>query len=147
MFAVASTIEITRPVEEVFTFAGDYRNDPQWRKGVTSMQHEPPGSPALGTVTTETMKFMGRPSITVAEVTEYLDCRRTAFRSLQGPVECHGFRLFAASNGGTQFTYSLTLKPRGLLHWFEFLLKPIFQSQVQADLRRLQKLLESCSSC
>jgi uncharacterized membrane protein len=143
MFTVASTIEIARPVEDVFAFAGDYRNDPRWRKGVVSMQHEPPGPPALGTVTTETMKFMGRPSCTVGEVTEYLDCRRTAFRSLQGPVECHGFRLFAPSRGGTQFTYSLTLKPRGPLRLFEFLLKSIFQRQVQADLRRLQKLLES----
>ncbi len=86
MFTVAGSIEIQRPTAEVFRFAGDYRNDPEWRRGVVTMRVDASGMPEIGTKTTEAMLIFGRLNSTIAEVVEFEEGRRTAFRSLEGPV-------------------------------------------------------------
>ena len=142
MFTVSISEKIGRPPEAVFAFAGDYANDPLWRKGVLAMSYESGVPPAVGTRTRETMRSLGRTAVTIAEITEYSPAR-TAFRSLAGPVPCNGTREFAASTGGTIFTYSLTLRPTGLLRAMEPILKMVFVQQVRADLRRLKHHLEA----
>jgi len=142
MFTVSCSAEIRRPPGEVFAIAGNYTNDPSWRKGVRALVYETGGPPAVGTRTRETMRSMGRVAVTVAEVTAYSPSR-TAFRSLSGPVACEGCREFVASPTGTTFTYSLTLRPAGFLRVLEPLLKAVFARQVQADVRRLKQRLEA----
>jgi hypothetical protein len=142
MIEIKVTEEIHRPVGQVFTFAGEYLNDPHWRKGVTAMAYETSGPPAAGSRTRETMESMGRRATTVAEVTEFSPSR-TAFRSLSGPVACYGYREFVATNLGTMFTYSLTLHPRGLLRLLEPLLRSMFVKQIKDDVRRLKALVEA----
>lgn len=146
MFNITRSIEIQRPVKDVFALAGDYRNDPRWRQGVLSMTHEPAGPPKLNTVTRETMQIFGQRSVTVAKVVEFTDCSRTAFRSIEGPAACKGFRTFETTSTGTLFTYSLTLDPAGFLSLFSVLIKLVFDKQVQDDLERLKKLLEGATS-
>ena len=87
------------------------------------------------------MRSMGRTAVTVGEVLEYSPSR-TAFRSLSGPVPCEGSREFVQGPAGTRFTYSLTLRPAGLLRLLEPLLRAVFARQVRADLRRLKLHLE-----
>jgi len=106
------------------------------------MVYETGGPPAIGARTRETMRSMGRIVVTVAEVTEYSPSR-TAFRSLSGPIPCAGCREFSAAPAGTTFTYSLTLRPTGLLRVLEPLLKLVFARQVRADIRRLKHQLEA----
>ena len=142
MFTVSCSEEIERPPEVVFAFAGDYSNDPCWRTGVLSMEYEAGGRPAIGARTRETMRSMGRTAVTVGEITDYSSAR-TAFRSLSGPVSCDGRREFLPSITGTRFTYSLTLRPSGVLRVLEPLLRLVFVRQVRADLRRLKRHLET----
>src|SRR5215467_10923786 len=51
MVTFETSIEIRRPVEAVFAFVSDPRNEPQWRKTVTvkEFQVTPDGPPAVGT--------------------------------------------------------------------------------------------------
>lgn len=142
MFEVSFSAEIRRSPDVVFAFAGNYANDPSWRAGVLSMVYETSGPPAPGSRTRETMRSMGRTTVTVAEVTEYSPAR-TAFRSLSGPVPCDGSREFVATTAGTRFTYSLTLRPAGFLRALEPLLRLLFARQVRSDVRRLKALLEA----
>jgi hypothetical protein len=91
------------------------------------------------------MRSLGRTTVTLGEVIEYSPTR-TAFRSLSGPISCEGSREFAASPGGTTFTYSLTLRPTGLLRVLEPWLRRAFAKQVAGDLRRLRQHLEEATS-
>jgi hypothetical protein len=141
MFNVSCSEEIACSPEVVFAFAGDYANDTQWRTGVLAMVYETSGAPAIGARTRETMRSMGRTVVTVGEVTEYSPTR-AAFRSLSGPVSCDGSREFAGSPNGTKVTYSLTLRPAGLLRVLEPLLRVALSKQVQRDMRRLKQRLE-----
>lgn len=142
MFTVKASQRIARAPGDVFEFAGDYANDPLWRKGVVSMAYEPSGPPSVGVRIREVMRSLGRNFVTLGEITEFSPTR-TAFRSLSGPVSCRGSRDFAASGGGTQFTYSLTLCPTGVLRLLEPLLRSMFAKQVQGDVAKLTQLLEA----
>ena len=142
MFTVTASEDIKRKPDEVFAFAGEYLNDPSWRKGVTSMVYETSEHPKIGIRTRETMRSMGRNVVTIAQVTEFSPIR-TAFRSVSGPVACDGYREFFASQTGTWFTYSLTLRPTGFLRLLEPLLRTMFAKQARDDVRRLKLILES----
>lgn len=142
MFTIAATEEISCSPEAVFAFAGDYLNDPLWRKGVLAMSYESGDHPKAGATTRETMRSMGTTAVTVAHITEY-SSSRTGFRSLSGPVTCSGFRQFVASPNGTMFTYSLTLHPTGFLRLLEPVLRWLLSRQVRDDVLRLKNHLEA----
>ncbi|MCZ7557480.1 MAG: SRPBCC family protein [Bacteroidia bacterium] len=142
MISITASEVIARPIREVFAYAGDYRNDTAWRKGVVEMRYEGRDEPAKGVVTFEVMRSMGMKNTTVAEITEYNPVARTAFRSISGPVPCHGFREFQESAEGTTFTYVLTLEPRGVMRLLKPMLRTMFQKQVGEDVRRLKAKLE-----
>ena len=142
MFTISSTEEIHCSPEAAFAFAGDYLNDPLWRKGVLAMSYESDSHPRVGVTTRETMRSMGKTAVTVAEITEYSSAR-TAFRSPTGPVSCNGSRQFAVCANGTRFTYSLTLHPTGFLRLLEPVLRCVFAKQVRNDVLRLKKHLET----
>ena len=143
MFTVAATQDIRRPIDEVFAFAGEYRNDPAWRKGVVAMGYESGESPGVGVRTRETMRSMGAEHLIIGEIVEFSPGRRTAFRTISGPVQCHGFREFTQVPQGTRFSYSLTLCPAG--HWrlLEPLLRYVFAKQVRSDVEHLRARLEA----
>lgn len=143
VITIASSILVRRPPEAVFALAGDYRNDPLWRRGVVAMACEPDGEPALGTRTRETLRFCGLRAETLAEVIAWEPGRRTGFRALSGPVPCEGRRLFEACGEGTRFAYQLQLMPRGRWRLLRPLLALAFRWQVAGDLRRLRRLLEA----
>jgi uncharacterized membrane protein len=88
------------------------------------------------------MLSMGMRNTTVAEIKEYVPNTKTAFRSISGPLPCHGFREFQESAEGTTFTYVLTLEPRGAMRLLKPLMKGMFQKQVGEDVRNLKAKLE-----
>ena len=58
MITIAAEVEIPRPAADVWAVVADYARDPEWRRGVTSM--EPSGPLAVGTTTDERMRFAGK---------------------------------------------------------------------------------------
>lgn len=136
---------IKKPIDEVFHFAGNYINDIYWRKGVTSMSYLNAPESNKGAKTVEVMKSMGKEYKTVAEIVEYTPNKRTAFKSISGPIDCYGHREFQEVSEGTQFTYSLTLFPVGLKNILFTFFKPLYKKQIQDDLKRLKEHLEKNS--
>jgi uncharacterized protein YndB with AHSA1/START domain len=141
MATITSTIIIDRPVEDVFAFIADYANDARWRAGV-QMESTPPGPARVGTTTREVVRFMGNDTITLAEVIACAPDRRIDFRSTDGPYPVVGFRAVAPVEGGTEFTYTLTIELSGLYKAMSAVVVPIFRQQIAGDLRRLKELLE-----
>ena len=143
MFTVVAAEDIKRPAAEVFAFAAEYGNDPAWRKGVVAMSYENAKSAHAGIRTREVMRSMGAEHLIIAEIVEFSPGRRTAFRTISGPIQCDGFRQFAEIPGGTRFTYSLTLRPAGPWRLLEPLLRYLFAKQARADVESLRTRLEA----
>ena len=139
---VTESVVIERPVAEVFTFAGAYKNDPRWRAGVLEMRQDPPDSPGVGTMTREVMRVFGRRQVTVAKVVEYEPDARTAFESVESSMPVRGYRAFEAVDGGTRFTYELSAELSPLYSLLATILGPILRRQVAGDLQKLKALLE-----
>jgi len=60
MVNVETTIVIHRPIEEVFAYITDARNQPQWDSGLVEVRQTPESPVGVGTRVTEVLKFMGR---------------------------------------------------------------------------------------
>jgi uncharacterized membrane protein len=139
---ITASVNIRRPVGEVFAFAGDYENDPLWRSGVVEMRYETPGALRAGARTREIMRFPGGCVTTIAEIVECERDRKTAFESRGGPVPVWGGRTFEPVDGGTRFTYELSMRPGGPWALLSPVLATMLRRRAARDLRKLKTLLE-----
>jgi uncharacterized membrane protein len=139
---ITANVNIRRPVGEAFAFAGDYENDPLWRSGVVEMRYETPGVPRAGARTREIMRFLGGRVTTVAEIVEFERDRKTAFESRGGPVPVWGSRTFEPVDGGTRFTYDLSMRPGGPWALLSPVLATMLRRRAARDLKKLKALLE-----
>ena len=142
MPSITQRITIQRPPAAVFAFIGDYRNDPQWRSGVVEIRQMSPGPIAVGATTHEVMRFLGRPLVTLASVTEYDPGRRLAFKSTGGPIPVRGYRLVEEQGEETRFTYHLSADLPGRYRLLEPLIMRDFRRRVARDLQHRKALLE-----
>jgi uncharacterized protein YndB with AHSA1/START domain len=66
-----ATIDIDRPIEEVFAFLADGENDPKFSPRVMEMQRTTPGATGVGTVYASTVKDAGMTSRRVFRISEF----------------------------------------------------------------------------
>lgn len=69
--SIEGEIEIQRPVDEVFDFVADERNEPRYNPRLRRVQKLTPGPVALGTVFRAETTTMGRTVAMTIEITAY----------------------------------------------------------------------------
>ena len=141
---VVSTL-IQRPVEEVFAFLTDARNNAKWQAGggLQRIQQMPESPVGVGTRLHETRSFMGRTFDTTSEVTEF-EPNRTYTRSAIDPSSIirKGVMTFAPVDGATRVTFEMQVKAGGLFAIAEPLLVATMKKGFDSDLSQLKALLE-----
>ncbi len=138
MAVIENTVEIAKPVDEVFDFAADMRNELKWNPDVESMEMIGDGPVGLGT--RFRAKWHTSPPV-VTECTTYERPARFAYHN-DGPIE-------------VDLTISLTPTASGTLlrsrfdataHGFFRLVFPIFlvimRRQERANLANVKRFLE-----
>lgn len=145
IFSVTETVLVDRPVEQVFAYVTDYRQDVNWRQGVTEMQMVPNGPAGVGTRTVETMRAYGRTLRTTAEITGFEPNRRADFRAVDGPMPVSGSRIFKGRGGQTLVTYYITGELDALFSLLWPLLRRSYRRQIAGDLLRLKQRLEGAA--
>jgi uncharacterized protein YndB with AHSA1/START domain len=68
---VEESVEINRPVEEVFSYVANPENLPEWSSIVLKVRKETQGAPKEGDRFTSVTKFLGRRTETPFEVVSY----------------------------------------------------------------------------
>lgn len=138
-------VVILAPVEQVFEFAANYENDPQWRSEVRQLRYTSGHPVGVGTEAVETSRVLGIQLKTTTVVTEYEENRRVASRSVSGPVPVVVSRDFEAVQNGTRFTYTLEGDVSGVLIFR--LTQPVlmrwYQKQLEGYLLTLKNILEA----
>jgi uncharacterized protein YndB with AHSA1/START domain len=136
---------IQRPVEEVFAFLTDARNNTKWQAGggLQRIQQAPESPVGVGTRILETRSFMGRTFETTSEVTDF-EPNRTYTRSAIDPnsIIRQGVITFAPVDGATQVTFEMQVKAGGLFAIAEPLLVGAMKKDFESDLSQLKALLE-----
>jgi uncharacterized protein YndB with AHSA1/START domain len=146
MSVIASSVVVQRPVEEVFAFVTDARNNPQWQaqSGLRQTIQTPDGPVGVGTRVIETWRFLGRDAASISEVTEYVLNRRYVRTQVgsAGPI-ARGELLVEPVAGGTRLTTTAHLRLRGFLAPAA----PLFAGQMRrshaTNLLTLKRLLEA----
>ena len=135
------TIEIRRPVGDVFAFLAEGENDPRWRRGVLDIRRK--SGQGRGAIYEQRVKGpFGRRVPADYEVTAYEPGRRIGFRAIAGPVRPEGsYELTPLGADGTRVTFALHATPRGLARLMSPLVARTMRSEV-AQLDRLREVLE-----
>ncbi len=146
MVNVETSIIINRPIEDVFAFLTDARNNPLWQAnaGLKATRQEPEEPVGVGTRITETWQFLGRTAEATREVTEYELNQKYTARHLRGasPIK-EGTLLFEPVAEGTRCTFTAQLQAGGLFALAEPLLANTFKKSMQTSLAEAKHVLET----
>ncbi len=140
---VDATIDINRPVEEVFAYVTDTRNQPEWSSSVLEASLEGSGPIGVGSRMKSVAKFLGRKIDVTAEVTEYDPNRKFSARSLSGPFKGESEFRFETTDQGTRLRLLAEGETGGLFKLADPVLSAIAQRTIQTDLHTLKDLLEA----
>jgi uncharacterized protein YndB with AHSA1/START domain len=142
MITKETSIEVNRPVEQVFSAMADATKQPQWDPGLLEARLTPDGPVRVGTKITEVRKFMGRTSENTGEVIEFEPDTRIIRKSVESPMTVMGTITFAATPKGTKVSWRWDLQFSG----FSGLLGPLIANSMkkgaESSLRGLKDHLE-----
>ena len=140
---VRSSVLIDRPIDAVFAYVADYRNDPEWRSEVREIRYVPDDRVGVGTHAIETSVLWGRRMVTESVITAYERNRRVDFVFISGPFRVRGSRTFELVDGATLVTSELEWHPtRRAARLIAPLMGRSYQRTLDRYLVRLRTVLE-----
>src|SRR4051794_17631781 len=141
MAAFTGSVEIERPVEEVFAYLDDLARHGEWQEQIVSVRVETPGPTRVGTRAAEVRRVGGRQQRMIYEITEHSPPRVFAFRGLGGPLRPVGRgTVEAAGEGSSVVTVDFDFEVRGLVGR---LLLPLARRQARKQIRKDQLRLKA----
>jgi uncharacterized membrane protein len=142
MITVEKSVEINKPVEEVFAYTANIDNTTKWQEGVESIEVE--GDPnTVGGKYTEVRKFLGREMRTNLEITAYEANSKWAAKVLEGPVPYEVVADFKSADGGTKVTMHIDGEPSGFFKLAQGAVQKQLDKSMEEDLQRLKKQVEA----
>jgi uncharacterized membrane protein len=141
---VEESIEITRPLQEVFNYVSDVGNYPEWMAHVLEVLKDTEGPPQQNDRFIVAIKSVGRRFETPYERTSYEANRRYTDRAVGGPVPNQRWDCtFQEVPGGTRLMRAVEAEPGGLLKLLGPLQKRAAERQLGKDLKKLKDVLEA----
>jgi uncharacterized protein YndB with AHSA1/START domain len=146
MARIEGEIVIGRPVEEVFDFVADERNEPRYNPRMLRAEKITPGPIGTGTRFRAEMRGRRRPVEMTVEFTEYERPRRLALTAHLSAMEIRGGLTFEPVPEGTRMRWQWSLEPHGLLRVLSPLIVRMGRRQEQTIWSNLKELLEAGDS-
>ena len=143
MTRIERSITIERPVDEVWRFVHDWRNDRLWQTTLRESEQLTDGPVGVGTQVREVRQFLGLRVELAWEVTEYEPTTHSSIKGISGPVPLSGGYVLAPENGGTLFTVAGELDAHGLFKLAEPVFARMTARELETNLGHLKDLLES----
>jgi len=144
MLSVTHSVIIARPLEEVFSFIADPRNNTRWQSGVTVSEAITPGPLGVGTRVKVVRIVMGRHVESVFNTTRFELNKRFAFKTKSGPIPLEAtVSVHALPDGGTKLTLTGQAETGLMGGLFGPMMQVMVKNQIETDAKALKKLLES----
>ena len=143
MARVEGEITIGRPVEEVFDFVADERNEPRYNPRMVRAVQISEGPIGEGTRFHTELRMMGRTMPMGVEFTGYERPSRLASVTRSSMMETEGALTFEPARGGTRMRWSWDVRPRGAMKLMAPLVGTIGRRQELEVWGHLKRLLES----
>jgi Polyketide cyclase / dehydrase and lipid transport len=139
---VEGEIVINRPVEEVFDFVADERNEPRYNPRMGTAELITEGPIGVGSRFRAVTVSMGRSVEMIIEFTGYERSRRLASSTHLSSMDLAGTLTFEPLAGGTRMRWSWEVAPRGALRLLSPLVGRMGRSQERRIWTGLKRLLE-----
>jgi uncharacterized protein YndB with AHSA1/START domain len=142
MIIISNTIEIRRPVLQVFEFVADVNNNPQWMpvRGVTRLTD---GAVGVGTKFKQEFLLMGSNYDLEGVITAFEENRKIGF-SYDSPVfTWRGSYLFEPFATGTRLAAKGNVNLTGPMKMMETMFAPKIRKLIGDTAPNLKKILES----
>ena len=143
MVLIEGEIVIERPVEEVFDFVADERNEPRYNPHMRRAEQLSDGPIGVGTRFRAEIASMGRTLEMAIEFTGYERPRRLASSTHMSSMDTRGALTFDPVPEGTRMRWSWDVRPRGPLRPIPALVELIGRRQEQGIWGPLERLLET----
>ena len=143
MFTSTATLQVRRPVTEVFGFIEDARNRPQWDDTVVSEELTSPEPIAVGTTVATRLRSMGREYTYTWVVTEHQAPQRMTIGSVTGPMPTTLHFVLSGDENATTIDFTVTGRPSGFLRLMQPLMARSTQRNLTRNFARLGQLLET----
>lgn len=139
---VEKSIVINRPIEEVFAFVSDSRNQTEWDTDVLEIRLTPDNLIAVGTEIHEVRRFLGRKVESVSQVVEYEPPTKYT-RSGTSPFPLTGYITLEPASEGTRVNWKWEGKPGGFFALAEKMITTSFAKAAESDLTNIKNILEN----
>jgi uncharacterized membrane protein len=141
---VQDSVEIDRPLHEVFEYVSDVGNYPEWMAHVLDVRKDTPGPPTGSDRFVVAIKSVGRRFETPYERTSYAPERRYLDEAVGGPIPNQRWHsAFHELPGATLLTRGVVVESSGLLKLLEPAQKRAAERQLKKDLRTLKNVMEA----
>jgi len=134
---------IDRPIEEVFEFVHEPRNDASWQTTLIESTRLDEGPLAVGTQIRERRRFLGLQVEMTKEITAYEPPCTSAFEMVAGGAPMSGEYTLEPLDSATKLTATGYVEPRGFFRMAEPLFTSMAGRELEASLGHLKELMES----
>lgn len=144
MITTRVTVQIDRPIDEVYAFVSNPANFTRWAGALVKESRQTSQGPVqTGTTFRQVNVLLGRRFVSEMRVVTYEPPNRFEYETTSGPIRFTGHYTFTSIEGGTRFTSIDESEPSGLLRYLQPLLQPFAQRQIKSNLDRLKAVVES----
>jgi uncharacterized protein YndB with AHSA1/START domain len=131
MGRITGEILIRRPVEQVFDYVADQRNEPVYNPRMLHSEKITDGPIGVGTRFRATAQSGRREVEMLIEVTAYDRPRRLGSRTTMSSADVDGGLTFEPVNGATRMNWAWDLRPKGSLRFLAPLVTRLGRRQEQ----------------
>jgi len=146
MVKVEHSVEINKPVNQVWIYLTDFENTPKWDIGVHETKQTSKGPAGLGTTFQNIGTFLGRNSIREYQVIEYEPNKKVTVKLITPDNLIQKAEVsysFDSTTSGTKLTFIGSVGFGGFFKLIQPFLTQRAQKDGQGDLDNLKRLLEA----
>jgi carbon monoxide dehydrogenase subunit G len=146
VYKFQKSIFINRSQQDVFDFLTNPANLQKWATVVEFAEWTSTGTPGIGSTYKQVVKFLGRNSETVFEISSWDPPNRYGYRSINIPPPAESIEsviTLAPKENGTQLTFEAQLGAIGIFKFAEGMLGKMAEKGDGNNIDTLKQLLEA----
>jgi carbon monoxide dehydrogenase subunit G len=136
------SLEIARPVHEVWEYLIDPENVPEWQASAVSSHQLSDGPMGVGTHLEDERRFLGRRARSEVEVTEFEPERLFTLHGISGPVRFTVRHRLEDREGHTHLEIEAEADPGAGGRLMRPMIERAAAHEIRKDFHRLKELLE-----
>ena len=140
---VQGDIVINRPIDEVFDFVADERNEPKYNPQMTLAEMVSQGPIGVGTKFHVMTTGVGRAADMTIEYTEFDRPRRLGSATHISNMDINGTLVFEAQGQSTKMKWLWNIEPRGFIKLLGPIVRRMGERQELAIWTGLKKVMEA----